>query len=304
MRKTVFILVPILFTAIILLSAFREVPEKAVINHRYFVDEADLPPMQYRYLPVFDTVFVLGDEYIEISLREQLARLFRRNDSTLSFKISTGTDVIKQGKSTPEGIYTVQSKSPMAVSKQFNNAKLYNWIGFNMNIGFHGLDAKGYYGSLGIRPTSHGCVRISLNDGEQLYKKVHLGTPVLVYKSKSARILRFSDWSQFHEGSDVLLTDASASTQKMMNARLNMFYSGLANALLRRCLFLSGSHVIKPGGFPLGNADKIAHKQEFFPLLEPDEPAIKDHLRFVSDYVLKSSKEKGAGSTASSASRQ
>lgn len=286
-----------------MLSAFKDIPEKSIIKYYHPIDESTLPPMQYKHLPVYDTIFVLSDEYIEISLREQLAHLFRRNDSTMIYKISTGTDKISKGLNTPEGIFTVQSKSPMAVSKQFNNANLHNWIGFNMNIGFHGLDGSGYYNSLGKRPTSHGCVRIGKDDGKCLYDKVRLGTPVLVYEVKPARILKFADWDYFNEGRDYLLTDAGIATRKMMNERLEMFYKGMANALLQSKLFISGRDVIKPGGFSQGNASKIAKRQRIFPLLRPVPPERIDRLHIDKYFDLVEMKSNADSSTDSS-SRQ
>ena len=88
----------------------------------------------FQFLKNYDTIFILSDSYVEISLEKQTATVYRKKDTTLTFRISTGNKSIHKGMDTPEGIYTVQSKFRQAISKQFNNAKLFNWIGFNGNI--------------------------------------------------------------------------------------------------------------------------------------------------------------------------
>ena len=216
----------------------------------------------YKYLPVKDTVYVLGDNYIELSLKEQTATIVFRNDTSITFNISSGNELIAKGLSTPTGIYTVQSKSPIAISKQFENCELFNWVGFNGNIGFHGLKGKGYYGHLGKRPSSHGCVRISNEDGEILYKKVTRGTPVLVYNEEPARILAFAEFKNYRVNRDIILDNSDKFTQKMMKKRLKNLTKGNAYINSKYKIFLDGRTIIKPGGFEVANIDMINPKQE------------------------------------------
>jgi hypothetical protein len=185
-------------------------------------------PIPLLFLPVKDTIYVLGDEYIEICLKTQTAKLVQRNGNSLSIKISSGNPFISQGIETTTGVFTVQSKSPKAISKQFNNAELFWWVGFNGNIGFHGLAGNGYYHHLGVRSSSHGCVRISREDGKDLYEKVRVGTPVMVYKSEPARIFAFADFDDYAKSPSAILLNDDASIRRFLNNRLDNLNQGKA----------------------------------------------------------------------------
>ncbi|MCE7935863.1 MAG: murein L,D-transpeptidase [Chlorobi bacterium CHB2] len=141
-----------------------------------------------RYL---DTIYTTDSAYLEINLRKQRVQLHRRNGSPASFPVSTGNPYISEGMATPAGVFTVQNKTPMAISKQFNDAKLHWWIGIQGGIGFHGLDGNGYYWNLGVRPSSHGCVRMAREDIAQLYKMVRPGMLILVHGGSPGRIVEF-----------------------------------------------------------------------------------------------------------------
>lgn len=141
-----------------------------------------------RYL---DTIYTTDSAYLEINLRKQRVVLNRRNGSSASFPVSTGNPYISEGMSTPAGVFTVQNKTPMAISKQFNDAKLHWWIGIQGGVGFHGLDGNGYYWNLGVRPSSHGCVRMAREDIAQLYKMVRPGMLILIHNGSPGRIVEF-----------------------------------------------------------------------------------------------------------------
>jgi hypothetical protein len=215
----------------------------------------------FEYLPLKDTIHLLSDVYIEISLEEQEAILHRRNDSSLHFRVSTGNAYIAKGKSTPEGIFTVQGKSREATSKQFENAKLFHWIGFNGNIGFHGLEGAGYYRHLGLRPSSHGCVRIGRDDAEKLYQYVRKGTPVIVHSGEPAVEMKFSEIKGFRPNHDFfLLTDKK--TLSRMKKRLSNLYMGKAIGNNFGRIFMDGISPLKLYGFEIGNAGKLSPRQE------------------------------------------
>lgn len=233
---------------------------------------------------MLDTIHLLGDEYIEINLNTQEAVLHRRNDSSLTYRISSGTDRISEGLNTPPGFYTVQTKLEVAVSKQFNNAKLLYWIGFNGNIGFHGLQTSGYYSHLGRRPSSHGCVRIGRDDAKDLYFRVKRGTPVIVHSKEVAVTTVFSNFGSFVEGVDFLLNKRSRINKYIFESRLENLYSGRALRENRGRLFVDGSTIMKPYGFVIGDYEKVPPKQLkpiIFPLSQKFNP---DNL-FVSSTI-------------------
>ena len=56
------------------------------------------------------------------------------------------------------------------------NPLVARWIGFNGSVGFHGTASSGSLGSA----ASHGCVRMAPADVIDLFKRVDVGTPILV----------------------------------------------------------------------------------------------------------------------------
>ncbi len=212
---------------------------------------------------VVDTVFTLSDSYIEISLSEQVARLYLRNEDTKAYKISSGTDKIHKGMKTPSGLYTVQNKTPLARSRQFNNAELINWIGFYYNIGFHGLKGNSYYSYLGNKPSSHGCIRIGREDGKDLYDNVNPGTPVIVYENKPARVIAFicKEEIGIH---DFILNQRGYYQKGILDERISSLYSGDYYKVWFNRLILDGETILRPGGYDIGLAEKVSSRQEFW----------------------------------------
>ena len=232
------------------------------------MNNKEIGDIVYLYSQPKDTVHLLGDSYILISLKKQNATVVRRDSSEPKvFPVSTGHAGISQGMSTPPGLYTVQSKLEKAISKQFNDAELLSWVGFNGNIGFHGLSGSGYYSHLGVRPSSHGCVRISREDGKKLYKMVKVGTPVLVFNSEPALTFSFSNISSFEAGTDVILEKKTSETDLLVKSRIEALYEGEYYKLSNSKLFMDGVSIIRNRGFAVGQADKISNVQQDYKIL-------------------------------------
>ena len=230
----------------------------------------------YLYSPIRDTMYLMGDVYVSISLDKQLATVHHRSDSSVSYPISSGTAGVDDGMHTPTGLFTVQSKSPKAISKQFNDAELFNWVGFNGNIGFHGLSGNGYYRHLGKRPSSHGCIRIARHDAGNLYKRVKRGTPVVVYDKEPAIAFRFAELSEYQPGNDILLQKKDKSTNIMFNNRINALYEGEYFTYIESRIFLDGVSVFKNRGFRIGDATKIPSKQNPIYISSHHSPILSD----------------------------
>jgi len=213
-----------------------------------------------QYTAMRDTVFVLDSTFIIIDLRDQMAYLNRRNDTTIIYKISSGTNRLHKGIITPTGLFTVQNKTPLATSRQFNNAELLHWIGFKGNVGFHGLKSTTYYSYLGKRPSSHGCIRIARHDGEDLYNRVKRGTPVMVIDTAPARVLAFAEPITINPEKDILLKNNNHIHKSIMELRLINLLSGKGLDNNRRVI-LDGSTVLKPYGFEIGKASEIPKVQ-------------------------------------------
>ncbi len=214
---------------------------------------------------ICDTVYVLGNRFLEVNLQTQHVTVRFRNGDSLRIPISTGNVKITDAIATPTGIFSIQSKTPEALSRQFDNTKMLWWIGFNYNVGFHGLERDSYYKYLGVRPSSHGCVRTGREDVKKLYDVVELGDPVIVYDTIPARILAFADTSRFAFDTTraYLLGSRTKSRGKLMNERLELLYNGKRIAEQQFSLYIPRWYQLRPGGYSVGNRDSLVAPQEY-----------------------------------------
>lgn len=227
-----------------------------------------IPAVWHLFTHLCDTVYVTGDRYIDVSLEEQRVVLRYRNGDTASYPISSGNRFVRDGMETPTGIYSVQGKSPMAVSKQFDDAKLHSWIGFNGNIGFHGLDGNGYYRTLGVRPSSHGCVRMGREDIKKLYKEVRTGTPVIVHSWRPARVLAFAD-TTFDKTRALRIVSRTKEHTRSLNKRLELLYAGRLCAAALPPVYMDDTTRLRPGGYDVGRLDRVSLYHERPAILPP-----------------------------------
>jgi len=171
-----------------------------------------------------DTVYTTDSVYLEVNLKKQNVTVHFRDGSSRTFLISSGNPYIREGMATPMGIFTVQNMVTMALSKQFNNARLHNWIGVQGGVGFHGLDGSGYYGYLGVRPSSHGCMRMSKEEIAKMYKLVHPGALIMVHGENPARVVAFCNPADTMGA--VLIDSAAVHNRSLGRERLHALYEG------------------------------------------------------------------------------
>ncbi len=292
-KKSKNIILPLILAVIVFISSTQDKANK--ISQIALPDEEELSkrtPIPLIFSPVKDTIYVLGDEYVEICLTTQTAKLVKRNGEIFEYKISSGNPYISQGMETTTGVFTVQSKSPKAISKQFDNAELFWWIGFNGNIGFHGLAGNGYYHHLGVRSSSHGCVRISREDGKDLYEKVRIGTPVMVYKTEPARIFAFADFDFYVKSPSAILLNDDASIRRLLSSRLDNLYQGKAHTKNKMRLFIDGATKLRQLKISEGDFAKVSIIQEV-PMGEiPLQAVAKDRLNRNQILIARASKQK------------
>ncbi|MCS7176343.1 MAG: L,D-transpeptidase [Candidatus Kapabacteria bacterium] len=219
-----------------------------------------IPTSFLRFFPRRDTIYTLSPWYLELNLQRQRLYLVSRNGERQEFRVSSGTPWIAGGIETPTGLFTLQTKATLAISRQFDNTRMLYWMGFSGNVGFHALEGWSYYRHLGVRPSSHGCVRLSREDARYLYHTLRRGTPVLVYSREPARVLSFLLPEEFDPHRDWLLGSDFATERRILQARLQDLYSGRIRYPLRRAA-LDGSTVLPSPGYPIGSADSIPSQE-------------------------------------------
>ncbi|MCS6965203.1 MAG: L,D-transpeptidase [Candidatus Kapabacteria bacterium] len=226
-----------------------------------------VPTSFLRFFPMRDTIYTLTPWYLELDLQRQRLYLVGRNGERREYKVSSGAPWVAGGIETPTGLFTLQTKATLAISRQFDNTRMLYWMGFSGNVGFHALEGWGYYRHLGHRASSHGCVRLSREDAHFLYRLLPRGTPVLVYKEEPARILAFLHPEEFLPGRDWLLSSGGYAQEQLLRKRLEVLYLGKTQELLPRRLVLDGNTILQPGGYPVGAVREIPLQQP--PLLLP-----------------------------------
>lgn len=142
--------------------------------------------------PVKDTVYTDKDMWLEVRVDKQYVYEHWRDGRTVSFPVSSGNKFIHEAVEARPGLFAIFYRNEHHKSSQFDDASLYHFQTFNQGIGFHALDGTGYYGNLGVRPSSHGCIRMRHEDARQLYKDSEMGTLVIAHSGESKRTVGFA----------------------------------------------------------------------------------------------------------------
>lgn len=126
-----------------------------------------------------------GNSYIELDITRQHVWIYIDGEQVFEAKVTTGN--VSTGMETQVGAHRVMYYQKDATLTGEGYAEQVDYfVVFYTNTGFH--DAKwqdrskfgtDYY----INHGSHGCVRMALEDAEQLYQYAEVGMPVFVYKS-------------------------------------------------------------------------------------------------------------------------
>lgn len=141
-----------------------------------------------------DTVYTDKECWLELKINEQTLYQHWRDGRTVKYPVSSGNN--KGGdpealESRP-GLFAIFLKVEHHQSSQFDASNMYHFMPFNQGIGFHSIDGTGYYAHLGVRPSSHGCIRMKHEDAKKLFGDCPLGTLVLATKGYSARTIAFA----------------------------------------------------------------------------------------------------------------
>lgn len=127
------------------------------------------------------------DLWIHVSLAKQ--RLYLMNHHHVLYTMYASSGVPTADRKTPRGTYHVQAER----GKYFYSASVdkgaYYWVSW-LNHGeylFHStpVDAQGHFiksdaADLGKRPSSHGCIHLSVADSKWVYNNIKYGTKVVI----------------------------------------------------------------------------------------------------------------------------
>lgn len=139
-----------------------------------------------------DTVYTGENLWLELRIDQQTLYVHYRDGRIVKYPVSTGNKNSSKGIESRPGLFAIFIKEEVHLSSQFNNARMNYYMPYNMGIGFHGLPGTGYYGFLGVQPSSHGCIRMRNEDVKVLFSQCKIGTLVLSHRGKSTRVVAFA----------------------------------------------------------------------------------------------------------------
>jgi len=127
--------------------------------------------------------------YLTLDRANYTLRLWKHLKPAKSYTVAVG----QLGLETPEGLYHLQTKevdptwnvpnsdwagslAGQSIPPGPSNPLKARWMGIYDGAGIHGTDDLGSLGTA----ASHGCVRMSIPDVEELYDQVEVGTPIYI----------------------------------------------------------------------------------------------------------------------------
>ncbi|HFC9207376.1 TPA: L,D-transpeptidase [Clostridium perfringens] len=175
----------------------RDELEKLRLEHLEDYSQKNIDKATARTAPVMEYYKKLNEDTINqfditsntnylvfVNIAEQKTYVYEgsKNDWTLdkTFTCSTGIE----GKETPVGVFTVQNRAPWFFSPKYGQGGKY-YVQFMGNYLFHSIpfDSDKTTVSdptLGV-PSSHGCIRLSVEDSKWLYDNVQNGSKIIIY---------------------------------------------------------------------------------------------------------------------------
>ncbi|MDH5107323.1 MULTISPECIES: L,D-transpeptidase [Lentilactobacillus] len=125
--------------------------------------------------------------WIYVSIRKQRMYIINKNKIIYTMYISTG--IQDRTHATPRGVYHVQSERGKYFYSPSEKEGAYYWVSW-LDHGkylFHSVPTnknktfvKKTIKDLGVRPSSHGCVHLSLSDSKWIYQNIKYGTKVVI----------------------------------------------------------------------------------------------------------------------------
>ena len=235
-----------------------------------------------------DTVYTNEDIWLELRIDKQMLYAHHRDGRVLAYPVSSGNPGLSKGIESRPGLYAIFLKEEVHLSSQFNNARMNYYMPFNMGIGLHGLPGTGYYGFLGVRPSSHGCIRMRNEDVRILFGQCKIGTLVLAHKGKSARIVAFAT------------ADMKNNTELTKDDYLNILAYNLSSVMEGKYFinppkkFVMDGTVIPRSGINVTTTDNIPPKQILpFAVLNLDSDPDRLAGKFINAGSIKELSETG-----------
>lgn len=141
----------------------------------------------YSLFKEYDETF--GGKYIEVDITNQRMYLYENGERVMATDCVTGTD--NPSRRTITGIYSIyymqRNRTLLGQPDEDGNPSyssfVYYWMAFYGGYGLHDATWRSNFGgSIYKYSGSHGCVNLPYSVAKELYSRVEVGTPVIVFK--------------------------------------------------------------------------------------------------------------------------
>ena len=123
----------------------------------------------------------IGTTYIEIDMKEQ--KLYYIEEGVVYLETDVVTGCVQRGMATPEMVCYVYNKKQDAVLRGADyRSPVDYWIPVYGGIGIHDAGWRTKFGGeIYIKDGSHGCINTPLKKVAELYERIEVGIPVVIY---------------------------------------------------------------------------------------------------------------------------
>ena len=121
-------------------------------------------------------------KYIEVDISKQKLKIYKNEKKILETKVVTGL-ATDSNRKTVTGCFSVYSKerNRTLVGKEYKTPVKY-WMPFYKAYGMHDAYWRSKFGGKIYKSSgSHGCVNLPKEVAPKVYKKINVGTPVLIH---------------------------------------------------------------------------------------------------------------------------
>lgn len=151
--------------------------------------ERTAPVMEYYKKLNSDTINQFNissktDHLVFVNIAEQKTYVYKGSENNWSLEKSFLCSTGIEGKETPVGVFTVQTRAPWFFSPKYGQGGKY-YVQFMGNYLFHSIPFDSDQTTvsdptLGV-PSSHGCIRLAVEDSKWLYDNVKNGSKIIIY---------------------------------------------------------------------------------------------------------------------------
>ena len=125
----------------------------------------------------------ISGKYVEVDISKQKLKIYKNNKKILETNVVTGLDTDPDRK-TVRGCFKVYNKerNRTLIGKDYETPVNY-WMPFYKAYGMHDAYWRSEFGGKIYKTSgSHGCVNLPKEIAPKVYKKIKVGTPVLIHE--------------------------------------------------------------------------------------------------------------------------